>query len=172
MNSEKKFLKAYGDAFYDVQLLGFFYNNLGLGTDMEHDVIIFKLSLCIKFSFWLFPFKLLSFLNKLSNGFQIGLKWKLFEVVFGNAWDKMFNWCFESIHYGLKCALGGSLGINIISFQFSFPLWNIQSEKHFSAYFQMLWNYFNPVLTHFYWIKSFMRIQKRRNLRKTSEKYC
>ena len=74
----KKFLKAYGDAFYDVQLPGFFYNNLGLGTNMERDVIIFKLSLSIKFSFWLFPFKLLSFLNKLSYRYQIGPKWKAF----------------------------------------------------------------------------------------------
>ena len=74
----QKFLKAYGNAFNDVQLPGFFYNNLGLRTNMERDVIIFKLSLSIKFSFWLFPFKLLSFLNKLSYIFQIGLKWKLF----------------------------------------------------------------------------------------------
>ena len=74
----KKFLKAYGDAFYDVQLPGFFYNNLGLGTNMERDVITFKLSLCKNFSFWLFPLKLLLFLNELSYRFQIGLKWKLF----------------------------------------------------------------------------------------------
>ena len=74
----KKFLKAYGNAFYDVQLPGVFYNNLGLGTNMERDVITSKFSLCKKFSFWLFPFKLLSFLNELSYRFQIGLKWKLF----------------------------------------------------------------------------------------------
>ena len=82
----KKFLKAYGDAFYDEQLPGFFYNNLGLGTNMERDVIIFNLFLYKKFSFWLFPFKLLSFPNELSYRFQTGLGRKLF---WGSFWEHL-----------------------------------------------------------------------------------
>ena len=66
------------------------------------------------------------------------------------------------VHCGLHCALGGSLGINITSFPLHCSLWNIQSEKHFSAYFQMLWNYLYPILTHFYWIKSFMSLEYKR----------
>ena len=50
-SGEGKPWAAYGDAFYDVQLPGFFYNNLGLGTNMERDVIKFELSLYKKFSF-------------------------------------------------------------------------------------------------------------------------
>ena len=69
---------------------------------------------------------------------------------------------FKSLHCGLHCALGGSLGINITSFPLHCSLWNIQSEKHFSAYFQMLWNYLYPILTHFYWIKSFMSLEYKR----------
>ena len=79
-------MKVDGDAFYDLQLPGFFFNTLGLETNMERDVITFKLSLCKKFSFWLFSFKLLLFLNKSSYRFQ---NESYFEVVFGNAWDKM-----------------------------------------------------------------------------------
>ena len=41
-------------------------------------------------------------------------------------------------HCGLYCALGGSLGINVTPFSLHCSLLNIQSEKHFSAYFQML----------------------------------
>ena len=74
-------------------------------------------------------------------------------------------------HCGLYCALGGSLGINIASFPLHSSLWNIQSEKHFSAYFQMLWNYLYPILTHFYWIKSFMSlVHKRREIRENKVK--
>ena len=74
----KKFLKDSVNAFYDMWLPGFFHKNLVLGTNTELDVIISKLFLCKNLSFGLFPFKLLSFLNKLSYRFQIGLKWKLF----------------------------------------------------------------------------------------------
>ena len=65
-------------------------------------------------------------------------------------------------HCGLNCALGGSLGINITSFPLHCPLWTIQSDKHFSAYFQMLWNYLYPILTHFYWITSFWSLEYKR----------
>ena len=66
------------------------------------------------------------------------------------------------MHCGLNCALGGSLGINITSFPLHCPLWTIQSDKHFSAYFQMLWNYLYPILTHFYWITSFWSLEYKR----------
>ena len=56
-----------------------FSQNLVLGTNTEVDVIISKLFLYKTLSFGLFPFKLLSFLNKLSYRYQIG---KYFEVVF------------------------------------------------------------------------------------------
>ena len=69
---------------------------------------------------------------------------------------------FSPLHCGLKCALGDSLGIIIISFPLHCSLWNKQCEKHLSAYFQMLWDYLYPILTHFYWVKSFMSLEYKR----------
>ena len=62
------------------------------------------------------------------------------------------------LHCGLKCALGGSLGINIAYFPLHCSSWNIQSEKLLSAYFQMIWDNLYPILTHFYWIKHFISL--------------
>ena len=71
----------------------------------------------------------------------------------------------QPTHCGLNGALGGSSGIDIASFPLHFSIWYIQSEKHLSAYFQMLWNYLYPILTHFYWIKSFKSLEcKRRQI--------
>ena len=84
------------------------------------------------------------------------------DVLFLAACMWLYIPTFGPSHCGLHCALGGSLGINITSFPLHCSLWNIQSEKHFSAYFQMLWNYLYPILTHFYWIKSFMSLEYKR----------
>ena len=77
MNSEKKFLKAYGDAFYDVQLLGVFYRNLYLLTYEEMLVKMSKRHYDFKSLAEQFFFKLLLFLNEWSYWYQIGLKLKL-----------------------------------------------------------------------------------------------
>ena len=69
----------------------------------------------------------------------------------------------SAVHCGLKCALGGSLGIIITSFPLHCSLWNKQCEKHLSAHFQMLWDYLYPIWTHFYWIKSFMSLEYKRS---------
>ena len=73
----KKFLKAYGDAFYDVQLLGFFYKNLYLLTYEEMLMKKSKKHYDFKSSAEHFLFKLLSFCKKWSYWYQIGLKLKL-----------------------------------------------------------------------------------------------
>ena len=73
----KKFLKAYGDAFYDVQLLGVFYKNLYLLTYEEMLMKKSKKHYDFKSSTEKFVFKLLSFCNEWSYWYQIGLKLKL-----------------------------------------------------------------------------------------------
>ena len=82
----KKFLKDSVNAFYDMWLPGFFHKNLVLGTNTELDVIKSKMFVCKNLSFGVFPFKLLSFVNKLSYRYQIGLKWKVFWSSF---WDSL-----------------------------------------------------------------------------------
>ena len=82
----KKFLKDSVNTFCDMWLPGFFHKNLVLVTSKEVDVIISKLFLYKKLSFRLFPFKLLSFLNKLSYSYQIGPKWK---VLWSSFWDSL-----------------------------------------------------------------------------------
>ena len=103
-------------------------------------------------SFWHFPKKV----YLIPGWFQADMAWESWSHAEGPIWG------FQAAHCGLHCALGGSLGINITSFPLHCSLWNIQSEKHFSAYFQMLWNYLYPILTHFYWIKSFMSLEYKR----------
>ena len=73
----KKFLKAYGDAFYDVQLLGVFYKNLYLLTYEEMLMKKSKKHYDFKSSTEQFVFKLLSFCNEWSYWYQIGLELKL-----------------------------------------------------------------------------------------------
>ena len=73
----KKFLKAYGDAFYDVQLLGVFYKNLYLLSYEEMLIKMSKKQYDFKLLAEQFFFKLLLFLNGWSYWYQIGLELKL-----------------------------------------------------------------------------------------------
>ena len=63
------------------------------------------------------------------------------------------------MHCGMKFSQGGSLGVIIRFFPLHCSLWNIQSKKHLSAYFQMLWDHSYPILTHFYWIQRLMSLE-------------
>ena len=96
----KKFLKAYGDAFYDVQLLGVFYRNLYLLTYEEMLVKMSKRHYDFKSLAEQFFFKLLLFLNEWSYWYQIGLKSKLIFSSF-KKW-KEGNFPFMIYHIGLE----------------------------------------------------------------------
>ena len=58
-----------------------------------------------------------------------------FEVVFGNTWDKMFNWCFESIS---ELWLNSWSKFSSRGQCFSCPMWYTIKEKFPSLHFLKL----------------------------------
>ena len=95
----KKFLKAYGDAFYDVQLLGVFYKNLYLLTYEEMLMKKSKKHYDFKSSTEQFVFKSLSFCNEWSYWYQIGLKLKLICSSFKKSKEGNFSLMVHHIRH-------------------------------------------------------------------------